>query len=411
MHTDQLTISLAVRDKKAVRLMHKALEALEGVELKEPGPGRLGLLVFELGDDPESDFARVLQAVQSGSADDVILCAHNPDPQVLIRAMRSDIKEFLPLPLDADEFAAALERYRTRGPREKAVAEGELGRIITVLGGKHGVGATTVAVNLAHKLARSENGKTALLDARLPVGEVPLFLDLECSYSWGDVVESLERLDGTFLSSIVSEHASGLHVLASPGGDERHAGLIYGLDDEELGRTMDSLQEQMVQEYTNVVVDQDPGVNDATLRQVERSDLVLVPMVLSLPCLAHVRQLLEAVRGMSAGQEDKIRLLVTRYLKDSDISVAEAEEILKRKVTWMVPDDYPATLTAMNQGQPLSDAAPKSPATRAINRIAYDLVRSHREEDGRKGKMSLLSVFKKRKAQDVFDLLPEVGAP
>lgn len=409
MQNDQLTISLAVRDKKAAAAMQRALESLEGVELREPGPGRLGLLVLELGEDPETDFARVLQAVQSGAADDVILCAHDPDPQILIRAMRSDIKEFLPLPLDADEFAAALDRYRARGPRDRT-QESDSGRVITVLGGKHGVGATTLAVNLAHKLARAESGQTALLDARLPVGEVPLFLDMECSYSWGDVVENLERFDGTFLSSIVAGHESGLSVLASPGGDERYANMLHEMDGDMLGQTMDALVHELAQAYANVVIDQDPGVNAAVLQQVERSDMVLVPLGLSLPCLAHVRQLLDAVRGMSEEQEAKIRLLVTRHMKDGDISVEEAEEILKKKISWLVPDDYPGTLSAINQGKPLSEAVPKSPVTRAINRIAYDLVRSHREEDGRKGKMSLLSVFKKRKAQDVFDLLPEVGA-
>jgi pilus assembly protein CpaE len=424
-----LTKRLATREE-----LTRVLARQDGFRLVSPGEADdLGLVILELGEDlpGESladDFESIASLVSDPRVGEVFVASRRKEPDLIIRAMRAGVSEFLSQPFRADEVLAALEGYtrrrRTARAASPAAAPAAGGRIIHVMGAKGGVGATTVAVNLAVLAARSLSGKVprddatksgkglhglnglnglnglggrngaaardmqdmggmalasggpaafapdalplaALMDMRLPQGDVPLFLDMEYSRTWADGARNLGRLDATFLRSLAERHASGLEVFASPdAGDDLDAisprAVKAVLD---LARAL----------YAVTVVDGGPYADELALVSMQEAETILLVTDLALPALAGARRLLDDVAAVAPSVAARIQLVVNRMSAQAGVDLTEAERLLERKVFATVGDDYGAAVAAINQGVPLCEAAPRSVAARSLAKLAERL--------------------------------------
>ena len=80
-----------------------------------------------------------------------------------------------------------LESFVTRH-NGQAAARTKFGDIVHVMGAKGGVGATTVAVNLAMALAKKVSRLAiALVDMNMLFGDLPLLLEITPKYHWGEI--------------------------------------------------------------------------------------------------------------------------------------------------------------------------------------------------------------------------------
>lgn len=357
-----MPVTLAVTDREERRRIERMVAASYLVRLADPEADETGVLVYEPGEGVDEDLPQIIQALESGRVEDVYLTGRAADSDLLIRAMRSGIREFLSFPVDEEEFRAAVMRTVMR--RDAGGETGEGGRIVTVAGCKPGLGGSTLATSLAWCLNRRAPGRTLLLDLRRPVGEIPFFLDLKHEYTWGHLMEDISRLDATYLRTVVAEHGSGLAVLPGPDHGERP-------DEASLGMIL----EQARHDYDFVVVDSAwpdaAHLAGAMPVELERADDLCVPLHLTLPCLASAARVLEGVR--QHGLDDRLRLAALRVPRDATIGVIEAAEALGRDIAWVVPDDFASALSALNQGTPLVAAFPRSPASRAIEGLAAEL--------------------------------------
>ena len=111
------------------------------------------------------------------------------------------------------------------------------------------------------------------------------------------------------------------------------------------------------------------------------SDTVLLISVLSLPCLANANRLLKSLYGLGYSLE-KARVVVNRYLKNPEISLRDAEDSIRKKIFRTIPNDYRTTMSAINQGNPLCEAASKKPVAKGIRELAAALS----QVEGDKGK-------------------------
>src|SRR4051794_37508749 len=131
------------------------------------------------------------------------------DANLLMEAMHLGVREFIPLPIHAEKFAAAIERVagmNGMGKRAKTI------HVIPTMGG---CGSTTIACNVAASLARA--GKTALLDLDLVRGGVASYFDLRPRYTIADVMDQTAQLDMQLLDNALARHGkSGLGILGRP---------------------------------------------------------------------------------------------------------------------------------------------------------------------------------------------------
>jgi pilus assembly protein CpaE len=311
----------------------------------------------------------------------VFLTSGNSDPAVLVQSIRAGAKEFFVQPIDAEEVKQALLRLKERRRRPSGQQVVRRGKIVDVVGAKGGVGTTTIAVNLAASLTRIEDSPSvALVDMNLLFGEVPLFLDIESTYHWGEISRNIDRLDATFLMSILSSHSSGVYVLPSPA-------QLNGSDAVATPETAQRLLGLMRSMFDFIVIDGGQHLNDACLRIFELSDTVLFLSVLSLPCLANLNRLLKSFYGLGHSPEKAV-VVVNRYLKNPDVPL----EDINKKIRRTIPNDYRTTMSAINQGKTLWEVAPRTPITRSIQELALTLARKEGNEEKKRGLLG--SLFK-----------------
>jgi len=364
----QGTISTKVAVKKAdIRKNFETLVSeFKGFKINRSDTGdSLDLLILELGDDIKKDLRTVDTIIRKGKVENVFLTGESLDANVLLQAMRIGVKEFFPQPLDEEEIRAALARLSQAATRKDADAKSRKGKIITLVGSKGGVGTTTLAVNIATSLAEKGKGfETTLVDMNVIFGDIPLFFDIQPGYHWGEILKNIDRLDATLLDSVLTHHVSGVHILPSP------ANLNDGLHSIRAD-VIEQLLETMSNIYDYTIIDSGLSMGRNFAKILEMSDLCFLVAVLTLPCLANASKVIKTIEAIEpdAG-EDKLRVVINRYLRRSTISVQEAAEGINNKIFWRVPNDYKLTMNAVNQGKTLKQIAPRSLVTRSIEGLA-----------------------------------------
>jgi pilus assembly protein CpaE len=373
---------------RADELAHVIL-GRDGFHISDDGRIEGALLFMEIGPEPEQDFESLGNILMHHAPMDVILVSERPDPEILIRAMRLGIQEFLPMPLDQTGLEDALKRFRMRAV-QKQQASGEIsksatkGRIVYLFGGKGGVGNTTLAVNTAMELMALHStkkgkqivseAKVALLDMGMPQGETPVFLDLKYDYTWGEAARNITRLDETFLLSIMAEHKSGLFVLPAP--NQLEDASVFTAE------TAEKLPQLMKDVFDYTIIDGSHYLDEISVKVMEAADDIVLVMVLSLPCLSNVKKLLDTFKKYDPELEQKIHLVVNRKLNKSEISINDAEKLLGKKIFKQVENDYMVTMNAINQGKPVHDMAPKAKVSKDIAALAKALTETKRPESG-----------------------------
>jgi len=92
--------------------------------------------------------------------------------------------------------------------------------------------------------------------------------------------------------------------------------------------------------------------------------------LLSLPCLTNTKNVLKSLTGRETASEDRLSLIINRYLKKSDLTLQEAQESVRMEIFWNIPNDYKTTMSAINRGVPLHDLSPKASITKSLVSLA-----------------------------------------
>jgi pilus assembly protein CpaE len=79
-----------------------------------------------------------------------------------------------------------------------------------------------------------------------------------------------------------------------------------------------------------------------------------------------------------------MKVIINRYMKNTEITLKEAETSVGQEIFWTIPNDYRTTMSAINQGKSLSQCSAKASITRNIHELADSLV-NHRVKEEKKG--------------------------
>ena len=153
-------------------------------------------------------------------AEVVVLATAQTTPEDVRRLFRAGARDVLAAPVAEEQLISAVGE--AIGP--STVGQGH-GLVVCVVKSAGGVGATTLAVNLAGHFAnppRTKRGdrldamKVALLDFDIQFGDIALALDIEPRKTIADILRTPKRLDSHFLDGVLERHRSGVRVLAAP---------------------------------------------------------------------------------------------------------------------------------------------------------------------------------------------------
>jgi pilus assembly protein CpaE len=333
------------------------------------------LVLIEMHPDQNKTLSRI-QAIRSASpTTEIFVTAASTDADVLLHVLRAGVQEFLPQPLQKEDLCHALQRFEARR-KDSHPLPTKRGKLINDLGSKGGVGTTTVAVNLAVSLQEvNPASSVVLVDLNLQCGDVALFLDIEPLHTFGDITSDPSRLDETFLTSVLSRHASGLYLLlAADRAEELHEWTFECLE-----RSLELLQGM----FDYIVLDSGHLFDDITVTTLNRPSTLLLVSTLTLPVVCNTKRLVTLLSDLSYPAES-IKIIVNRYNSKHGISLQDFEESLKQKPFGTIPNDYITASNSISKGRTLSGIYKRAKITKSIKKLAMALS----EE---KGRVSLLS--------------------
>lgn len=331
------------------------------------------ILEADPDDENEVEAIRALLSQRLGAT--VFLAMTQEDVSIAkARKLRDiGIDEVLPLSIDGEGLKAVVEeRIKGRQVPAQVTHDGPapLGKVIPVTQSRGGVGATTVAVNVACALAarrssffrKAERRRVVLLDFDLQFGNANVFLDLEDNGGFLQIIEALEEPDDHFLVSTLQKHSLGIDVLCAPVPIVPLQSLRADL----IERMIALLKKR----YDYIVVDLPRAVVDWVEPILKQATRVVLVTDTSVPCVRHARRLIDLYREENVGLP--IEVVVSRESRPVIKSehVREAEKVLETQFKHWVPDNPKVARAAINVGRPVMDVKPHSDLGKALAKVA-----------------------------------------
>lgn len=329
--------------------------------------------------DPQDDREMAaIAALTAGRRPGSIVVALAADdlPLSKVQALKAaGVDDVLPVPAPGAGLDIDFARI-TAARRSGAAAQATSGHVIVVAQARGGIGATTVAVNLADQLCATQRflrkpvtHRVAIVDLDLQFGSVGSMLDLPEQ----DTLLQL-ALDGTipdtnFLRQSMTTLPSGLAVLAAP---SRFAPL-ESLRPEQVAAIIDVLRSQ----YEYVIVDLPRALVSWIEPVMQRADELILVTDTSVPAIRHCRRLIDFFTA------DNVMLPVQVVVNHQSRPVFGSEaqraaaKALDRKIVHWLPDDPRHARAAVDHGKPLSSVAARAPLSRAFGRLAQSVLTDH----------------------------------
>jgi len=356
-----VSVELQIRSGELLTQFKGIIDTLEGVSIKKPeDPGLPDVIILEVGPDFRDDFG-LIQSMQRSSAcpEFFLISTTEASPEILMQVMRMGIREFFFEPIKEEQVKVAFSRLMERLEREKP-RKVEYGKILTVLGSKGGIGTTMIAVNMAVNLAQ-EMCDVALVDLNLEFGDIPLFLDTEPIHTIAEISENVSRVDSALLEGTLIKHSSGVHILAPPLFLEE-AGLV---SPEGIEKILNLMREM----FDYVVIDAGRSPGPVVLAALNMSEDIFIVTQLDLPSLRNAKRFLDILSRLGY-REGRVKMIINRYQNRSEVSLEEAQRILREKAFWLIPNDYPTVISSINQGKSISSSAPNLEITKSFKELA-----------------------------------------
>jgi len=336
----------------------------EAVATTESGDLRMVLIGPSIANEEGIDAVRTLRNEDPSLI--LIAVADQVTSGLLRAAMRAGISEVIEAPLTEEKIEEAIKQFANDVLKRKVAAvvpvatHKDEGQILVVMSAKGGSGKTVVATNLAILLTRFEGKRVALVDADLQFGDVCLVLQLEPRFTLVNAAHELHHLDSQLLESLLTDHPSGLKVMAAP----LEPAFADDISTESLITVVTLLRET----YDYVIVDTASMLDELLLSLLEKADVILQVVDMDLPSVKNAKLALETLRLLKF-PTSKVKLILNRSNAKARLDDKEIEGALKMSISAAIPSDG-AVAASMNEGRPVVESAPKSRVAKGFESVA-----------------------------------------
>jgi pilus assembly protein CpaE len=295
------------------------------------------------------------------------------DEAVARRLMQMRVADFLVKPVPPVELVETCARVA----KKPASAEGTEAQIFAFLPAVGGAGVTTLAVQTAMLLLNSgARGKTAtcLVDLDFQHGACADYLDIEPRLNLGEIEPRPERLDRQLLEVMLSQHPSGLAVVAAP----NQPAEMRSFDPDVVTRLLDLVSSH----FDYVVFDMPRTWFSWTDSVLLGSNKLLIVSETTVPALRQAKQLVDAIRER-LGDGPNPQVIVNRFeqkLFATGLRRSDIEQALGEAFIGSIPNDYGLVREAIDRGVPLDDVRPGNKITAQLKKLILP------ESDGKAAK-------------------------
>jgi pilus assembly protein CpaE len=304
--------------------------------------------------------------LQIGARPPVVAVTQGFDGGVARRLMQMRVADCLVKPVPPVELVRTCARVAKSASTPAAGVETTEAQIFTFLPAVGGAGVTTLAVQTAMLLLNSgARGKstTCLVDLDFQHGACADYLDIEPRLNLSEIEPRPERLDRQLLEVMISQHPSGLAVVAAP---NRPAEMRL-FDPDVVTRLLDLVSSH----FDYVVFDMPRTWFSWTDSVLLGSDRLFIVSETTVPGLRQAKQLVDAIRER-LGDGPHPHVIINRFvpklfspgLRKSDIEAAIGDAFLA-----CIPNDYGLVREAIDRGVPLEEVKKGNKITLQLKKL------------------------------------------
>ncbi|MBM3926542.1 MAG: response regulator [SAR202 cluster bacterium] len=326
----------------------------------------------------------------------IIICSSNNSPEAVRRALVLGARDYLLKPLQAGQLLEAVKTVMAQDKQRQMRREGQLpetevrGMVITVTGGKGGIGKSVTSVNLSLALRRETGRSVAMVDADTHFGDVATLMDLtDRNKNLGTLLPVLEQVERHNVHEFLTPHSSGVRVLITPTDRE----VWENCSPDSLKRIISLLA--LTHDF--VVVDTSGSFDKLVRACIEVSTLTLM---VTTGEVYSVRDTAAAVRRLAAwgvGPE-RFKVLLNRTTPRDGIRREDLKAAINHDIFWEIPYDRKVP-NSVQLGQPVLLEANRSKAALSYTLLAHSIGGKQRAAERRRGVPVLGGLLQWRRPQ------------
>ena len=305
----------------------------------------------------------------------VVVIGRINDVMLYRELVRRGVSDYVIAPITAIDVVRSICNLFS-APEAKAV-----GRIIAVVGAKGGVGASTIAHNVAWAIARDLTMDSVVADLDLAFGTAGLDYNQDPPQGIADAVFSPDRVDTAFVDRLLSKCTDHLSLLAAPATLDR----VYDFGVEAFDAIFDTLRATM----PCIVLDIPHQWSGWTKRALVSADDILIVAAPDLANLRNTKNIFDLLKASRPNDRPPLYCLnQVGVPKRPEINGAEFAKAIESQPIVTIPFDPQVFGSAANNGQMIAEISAGHRTTEMFLQIAQRLTG---RSETKKPKGSLLS--------------------
>lgn len=378
--TNIITIATEISSHDLSREVTDVLKKIPDVEISPwlDGLGEKGAVAVKkkpeiilVEDDPKYGVIvdRIVALKRNFNGAVIFVVSPDPRPEHIVEAMKAGAREYLISPIKSRILENAVDEVRA-----DLASAGKMsrGNVFSFIGSKGGLGTTVLAVNTAVAMAKALHGAVSMVDMSWQSGDSSVLLDMEADAGFAELSRNFHRLDVALLKGVMKKHSTGIEYLGAPYKPE----LCEDIKPEHVAKTISLLKKISDQ----VIIDcSSMFINECVIEAFNLSNRIFVVTELSIPSVRNAVRMMGLMTDLKIDPQ-KVEVVVNRFEKNSTLSVEEAEKSLKKRISWLFPNDHHDVIASINRGIPLVHFLPHSPLSTNVVSFCKHLVNPHKED-------------------------------
>ena len=344
------------------------------------------LLVVETTADRDGIMEQLMQLAQvvvQGTR--VVVVGHVNDVLLYRQLIAQGLQDYLAMPLSPGQLITSLASIFAG--EENA----QIGRIVTFLGAKGGVGSSVIAHNVGWLLSERHGQKTVVTDLDLAFGTAGLDFGALPAQGVVDALSGIDRLDPTMIDRLLHKCSEHLMLLAAPGALDN----VIPIQEQALSTMLDMLRQVVPMIVLDLPSDWENWMRAALLQ----AETVVITSTPELAALRNTKILLEKIASLRPNEEPPLLVLNQVGMgKRPEVPVNRFVEAVGASDYITIPFDEKSFGKAALDGRMLLEEAPNSPAAKAIAELAVRVsgLQEPAPATERKSPLKLLEDLKKQ---------------
>jgi pilus assembly protein CpaE len=322
------------------------------------------VVIADIDPTSEADMTALTALTQRLGGVPVIVAIPVFDVSLARQLLQMRVADFVVKPVQPLDLVRACARA-AQSAQQGGTSEAQ---IFTFLPAAGGVGLTTLAIEAAMLLLKGENGqktRTCLVDLDFQHGSCCDYLDLEPRLDLDEIEPRPDRLDRQLLEVMISEHPSGLKVIAAPSRPAE----MRNFDFEVVTRLLDLVAAH----FDNVVIDVPRTWFNWTDSVLIGSNRLFLVTEMTVPGLKHARHLCNVIRTRLP-DGPALEVIVNRFeqrLFGPGLRRADIEQALGDSLAATIPNNFRLVSEAIDRGVPLDEVKSGNSLSQSLNKLIF----------------------------------------